>query len=431
MKPWALAAMGAFLAVVHPAAAIDPREHSDSSTKQFSVFCEDVPLRMRVVSFAEEVKKEVLRLLDEGGLWKAPIVIALEPASVERPDEPAARVRLIESLPGFKVAIDVKIGKDPAAVNLQRHIVRALYLEYAYREIGVQGGMAFREAPWWLVDGTIELMRQRESGVDVDLFRRLSATNKLPPVGSFLNERPEEVAGNALAVDQALAGCLLQLLTSQPHGKAALARVLRAWPRSGGNSFALLKREFPKLITDESTLQKWWMLSLARCAAADRHRGLTVEETEKELTALVVIEVPTGKPGEKQTFAVGDFAKYLKLPASRAVLAERHTLIVALSTRANALYRPVLAEYEQAFALLARGKTRGVSERLARIEQYRVSVRRRTVEIADYLNWFEGTQMKESSNAFDDYLRTANEISEQEKKTGPISRYLDAMELEY
>ena len=431
MNRRALAGWVALLLVPLSAAAVDPRQRSD--LKQFSVFCEDAPLRMRVVSFAAQVKRDVLQLLGEGeNAWKAPIVIVIEPASGAHLDEPAAKVRLIESLPGFKVQIDVRIGQDPADVNLQRQIVRAVLLEYAYRETGVKGGTAFRESPWWIVDGIVQIIRQRETGTNADLFKRLLETNKLPPLAEFLSDNPGNLGATARAMDEALAACLLQLLASQPTGRAGIARMVRDWPRSDGDSVALLRKRFPTLAADEATLRKWWTLNLARFAAADRYRGLSADETEKELAALLAIEIPAGKDGAVKTFAPGDFAQYLKLPGSRAVLAERHALIVALSARANALYRPVLADYEQAFALLARGKTGGIRERFARIEEYRASVLRRTAEIADYLNWFEGTQIGGKSNAFDSYLKTANEISEQElKRHDPISRYLDEMEQAY
>lgn len=433
MSRMAMAVLAVLLAALLPAAAIDPRHHSDSASKQFSVFCEDVPLRMRVVSFAEEVKRDVLQLLGERDAWKAPIVIAIEAKSTSRPGEPPAQVRLIESVTGFKIQIDVRIGEDPSEVNLQKQIVRAVLLEYSYRGTGVQGGTAFREAPWWVIEGAIQLVQQREVGVRTDIFKRLIKVNKLPPLDDFLTEKPDELGDTMRAVDNLLAACLLQLLTSQPGGRAALAGLVREWPESNGDPVALLKRKFPELAADEATLQKWWTLGLARFAAADRFQGMTAEETEKELALLLSMEMPTGKGGEKQTFAVGDFAKYIKLPASRPLLAERHTLIVALSTRAHVLYRPVLVDYEKAFALLARGKTGGVRELLANVEDYRASVLRRISAIADYLNWYEATQLGGGhSHAFDAYLKTAREISEQEKHySDAVTRYLDEMELEF
>src|SRR5258708_2789197 len=100
-----------------PVSGIDFRHRSESSSKQFVVFCEDVRLRQRVASFVEEVKADVLRLLGETDRWKAPIVITLERASTLEAGEPPAKLRLIETQPGFKVEIDVKVGEDPASVN--------------------------------------------------------------------------------------------------------------------------------------------------------------------------------------------------------------------------------------------------------------------------------------------------------------------------
>ncbi|KAB2645439.1 MAG: hypothetical protein DVB27_10225 [Verrucomicrobia bacterium] len=432
MIPRALVAAMVLLTAPLPADALDLRERSDSASNQFSIYCEDRPLRMRVVSFVEEVKRDVLKTLGEREGWKAPIVITIERASPARAQEPAATVRLVESLPGFKVQIDVRIGRDPSAVNLQRQIVRAVLLEYAYREVGVKGGTEFRDAPWWVIEGCVGLARQREDGPNAAIFQQLLRTNKLPPLENFLSERPDELGATVRALDRALAACLVQLLTAQPGGPAALARLVRAWPQSNGAPLALLKKEFPVIAADEATLQKWWTLNLARFAAADRYRGLSVEETDQQLAPLLTLEIRTGQGSEKKTFDLTDYESYLPLPGSRAVLAEHHAKLIALSTRANALFRPVLVDYEAALALLARGKTKGVRERLASIRKYRADVLQRMSAIADYLNWFEATQRIGPNRDFDEYLKTAREISEQERKQrAPIARYLDELEREY
>ncbi len=432
MIPRALVAAMVLLTAPLPADALDLRERSDSASNQFSIYCEDRPLRMRVVSFVEEVKRDVLKTLGEREGWKAPIVITIERASPARAQEPAATVRLVESLPGFKVQIDVRIGRDPSAVNLQRQIVRAVLLEYAYREVGVKGGTEFRDAPWWVIEGCVGLARQREDGPNAAIFQQLLRTNKLPPLENFLSERPDELGATVRALDRALAACLVQLLTAQPGGPAALARLVRAWPQSNGAPLALLKKEFPVIAADEATLQKWWTLNLARFAAADRYRGLSVEETDQQLAPLLTLEIRTGQGSEKKTFDLADYESYLPLPGSRAVLAEHHAKLIALSTRANALFRPVLVDYEATLALLARGKTKGVRERLASIRKYRADVLQRMSAIADYLNWSEATQRIGPNRDFDEYLKTAREISEQERKQrAPIARYLDELEREY
>ena len=104
-------------------------------------------------------------------------------------------------------------------------------------------------------------------------------------------------------------------------------------------------------------------------------------------------------------------------------------MIIALSARANALYRPVLADYEQAFALLARGKTGGVRERLARIAQYRDSVLRRTDAIG-IPEWFAGRNGW-TSNALPATSRPRTHIRAGAKAQRPQLRYLDEIEHEF
>lgn len=427
--PW-LAAL--VVAICLPASAADLRQQSVSRSRQFVVFSSDIRLRQRVASYADDLTNDVKQLLGGTGLWKTPVVITIERAATMDGPPPQPVLRLVDTPSGQKIEIDVKVGADPAAVNMQKLILRALLLEYAYRGIPVAGGSSYVEAPWWVVEGLIEIERRREAGIDSDLFRRLVETNHLPPIQNFLMEKPEGLGPTALAVDRALAMGLLQMLVEQPDGRANLAHFIRDWPQSNGDPMALLAKQFPAVAGKPETLQKWWTVNLARYAAADRYEGLTVADTDKALEALLQIEVVINKKGEKRTFAVSDYKEFVKLPGSKATLADRHTEIIALSSRANALMRPVVSDYEHIFASLSQGKTRGLRERLTKVEDYRALVLKRTSEIADYLNWFEATQMKSKSGAFDNYLKTVEQLMEEDKKQkGPISEYLDELEAQF
>jgi hypothetical protein len=432
MKARALLWLAASVAICLPVRGVDLRARSESSSKQFVVFSTDIRLRQRVASYAEELKADVLQLLGDSDHWKMPIVITLERASAQDSAAPPAQLRLVDTPAGQKIEINVKIGDDPASVNFQKYLLRALLLEYAYRGIPVKGGTAYVEPPWWVVEGLVEMERRRDSGIDSDLFRRLVEANHLPPLEGFLMEKPEQLSPTAVAVDRALAMGLLQMLADQPRGHENLAHLVRAWPQSNGDPMALLAKQFPAVAGNRTTLQKWWTVNLARFAAVDRYQALTVAETDKTLADLLEVELVINKAGEKKTFAVADFAHFMKLPASRTTLAGRQTEIIALGTRANALMRPVVTGYEEILALLSRGKTHGLRDRLEKVEAYRAVVLRRTSEIADYLNWWEATQLKSRSGEFDNYLKTANEISEQDRKqTGPIGKYLDELEQEF
>ena len=413
-------------ALVH-AAPFDVRQRSVSASGQFIVFSTDVPLRSRVASFADEVRLDFQRLIEARDRQGRNIVITLDRAT--SPTQPPVEFTPVEVKGGFKVQIDVHIGDRPADINLQKHIIRALILEYAYRDKpeGVKGGQPYAEPPWWLVEGAIQIIRKRDAGVDAELFKRIIDTNKLPALDRFLGERRAEVeSATALAVDQGCAMCLVQSLIDQPTGRENLARFIRHLQDANPNPVAALLRDFPSLAGEES-LQKWWTLTLARFSATDRFQGLSTEETESELQAALQFELPTGKGDEKKTFAVGDFDEYLKLSASHAALVAAEGNLVSLSAHANPLYRTVIADYEQAVALLARGKTRGIKDRLTRSAHYREAVARRTSDIADYLNWFEATQTGTRSDAFDGYLKAANELATPLKHDDPISKYLDEL----
>jgi hypothetical protein len=48
--------------------------------------------------------------------------------------------------------------------------------------------------------------------------------------------------------------------------------------------------------------------------------------------------------------------------------------------------------------------------------------------VDDYMNWFEGTQLKTTSGVFADYLRSADHKESALRRRDAISVYLDALE---
>ena len=432
MTARALLMAAGWLAAVACGQAVELKNRSDSSSQQFTVYCDDTALRHRVVSFVEEVKADVLRLLGERAERGAPIVVTLEPAKVPlKPGEPPVVVRPVQSDAGLKIEVLVKIDDDPAAVHLQKHIVRALLLEYSYRDRGLHGGESYTEPPWWVVEGATQIFRRRDTGNDTGFFKSVLSANKLPQLDEMLGPRVEGLGSAALAMDQSFAMCLVRLLVDQPGGHDSLARLIREWPLGHADPVTALSSAFPAIL-NQASLQKWWTLGIARFAAADRAFGMTMEETEQELNAKLLFDFAVGKAGGRKSFTIADYEEFVKLPDSRAALDARHKEIVGLSLRANALFRPILADYEQIFALLARGKTGGIKSRLVKVETYRASMLHRMGEISDYLNWFEATQMTERSHAFDGYLKVVNEMKAQENRgPGPIARALDEFEKEY
>jgi hypothetical protein len=426
---WFLLASGFWLlASFFAAAAPTAQVRSISSSKQFFIFSSVTSLRRTVSCFAEEVKSGFLQVLGEKDAWKHPILITLQRSTAGASEQAPAVLQVIQSEFGFKVEIDVRLGSDRTDVNLQKLLLRALLVEYAYRFTpdALEGGKAWAEPPWWLVEGILQAVKAREAGPETELFKRMVDVNHVPPLETFVRARPEEAPGTtAQAIDNAGAFCLLQLLLEQPNGHQALANFVRHLPLAPADPLAALRQDFPGLGKTAEDLQKWWVLNLARLATADRYKGLSPEETDSLLSGILQLEIPAPKGGAPKVFDVADFSQYLKLPGSRDILTEKHAALVALSSRANPLYVEIMADYEHALGLLMKGKTRGVKDRLKRVAEAREFLLRKKGEIADYLNWYEATQLDPSTRAFEGYMRVANELETPRKRKDPIAEYLD------
>jgi hypothetical protein len=104
----------------------------------------------------------------------------------------------------------------------------------------------------------------------------------------------------------------------------------------------------------------------------------------------------------------------------------RRLLFLGLSS--NPVLRPIITEYQQVAALLAAGKRSRTGERLARLRVLRANLAIRMSKIDDYLNWFEATQARTKSGAFENYLNAVEQQSDAApRRHDAISVYLDAL----
>jgi hypothetical protein len=426
MKP--AVALVSLVLLVLPASGIDLRARSTSVSKQFTVYCEDAALRGRVASFVEDVKQQTYDLLewqDRGR--RIPIVVMLQAGESKTP----VSVRLLQTIEGPTIHVDARIGANPADVHLQKHIIRAVMLDFLYRERPLKPGEPYVEAPWWFVCGVIENQRRKERGVDAAFFRTLVQTNKLPPIDKFLNGHGVDLGTAAATFDSACAMVFVEMLVEQPEGKMRLAQLMKSWPDTHDDQVAALIRAFPGLGEGVDSMQKWWTLNFARFSASDRYLGLSAEDTDRELSKLLEFPVEIDKKGKTERFVISRFPEFIKLPGAKKALSQQGVSIVALSTRANAIFRPVLSGYDEIFAFLAKGRTKRIAEKIRDLEVYRMTVLHRMTEIDDYLNWYEATQIGGSSEPFEAYLRTAKQMDDAAVRSNndqAISDYLDVLE---
>jgi hypothetical protein len=328
----------------------------------------------------------------------------------------------------MKIQIDVTLDGDLARAQFPRQLVRALLIEVATRT-PLPAGSPVPDPPSWLVDGVLQQILSRQRGTDAGVFQVLIDINRPPTLRRFLEENAGDLDTASRKLHDACALALVRLLVETPEGRRHLDNYVRDLPKAVGDSLTLLRRYFPEIGESDTATEKWWTLSLARLSTLDRHKGLSLEQSDQLLTKALTITLP-GRDGSEQTCTISDYAKFSRQPLRAEAVGKFNAALVNLQTQAHPLIRPAVDAYVGVLELIASGKERALPKRIAAAEELRKSIIQRAGAISDYLNWYEATQVQSPSNAFDGYLRMAREITEQKPAAGqdPISRYLDSVE---
>jgi hypothetical protein len=399
-----------------------------SPSRQFVVYCDNSAMRMQVSSFAESVKTGLLELIAAQDSWKTPVIIQLAPPSAAMGVSAPSSVRVFEVEDGMKIQIDVAIEGDLARAQFPRQLVRALLIEITTRK-PLPAGTPVPDPPAWLVDGILQEILTTQRGTDPGVFQVLLDINRPPGLRRFLDENAAGQDSASRKLHDACSLALIRLLIEMPDGRKHLGDYIREIATTSGDPLDILRRHFPGLGESEASAEKWWTLSLARLSTLDRHKGLTLEQSDSLLTAALTLSLP-GKDGAEQPVAIADFAKYKKQPLHAQAVGKFNAALVNLQARTHPLLRPVVDEYTAILEHIARGTTRGLEKRIAAAEDLRKEIIQRAGAISDYLNWYEATQIKTRSDAFEGYLRMAKEAAAQPpgRHTDPIGRYLDSVE---
>jgi hypothetical protein len=362
-----------------------------------------------------------LRQRDE---WKTAVIINLQPQQANLPEIPPTDLRVSQTGFGAKLQLDLTVGQNLNGSLIERQLLRSILLEMIYRDEGdLAPGTTLVEPPDWLVEGALLLTpgREREEVVEA-----LSATDKGKSLEEFLGQRFDLLDSAGRTLYRAYSIALVQLLLDE-GGRARLARYIANLSHASNDPVADLKARFPQLRED---LEKKWRLAVARLGGHQTYQVLTFAESERRLDELLQIKISDGSRNHEQqkTADLGELARRKASRDEKAAVNQMSQALMLLIGTAHPVLRPVAREYQQIAALLARGKRRGIANRLSHLDGTRKELAARMGEIDDYLNWFEATQMERESSAFNDYLKAASqsEVSAPRRRD-PLSVYLDAL----
>lgn len=399
-----------------------PPVRSVSPSGQFIIYGANATLRGAVSELAEQTKANLLALLRQRDEWKTPIVVNLQSAQANLPEIPPAALRFSQTGFGLKLQFDLTIGENIDATLVERELLRAVLLEMIYRsEPDLAPGTAFVEPPDWLLDGVLALTPGRDRG---PLVEALLVSVKRMSLAEFLQQRPALLDSASRLLYRAYSLALVELLVGGIDRHSRLVLYIHNLSRASNNPLADLKAQFPLLGND---VEKSWQSAVARLGDAQSYQLLTFAESEQRLNELLHVRVSDAGKSPKQA-QLSELAQRKPSVAEKMALSELSRNLVLFATRANPVMRPIVREYQQIAALLARGKRKRIIDRLARLQMTHTKLVARMSDVDDYMNWFEATQSSRGSGVFADYLKTAvdSQIPAPRRRDG-LSVYLDSL----
>lgn len=421
-----LVLLGGALCLALGAGSAAGKPRSTSTSRQFLVYGADIELRGAICHLAERTKSDLLHLLGLADNWKTPLLINLDYPRANLPDVPLAQLDVSQLGYGLKIQLNLLVTREVAGHAVQRDLLRLILIEMMYRERGnIAAGTPYVMPPDWLVDGVLALQPGRDPDGDAEILRTIVASKKIAPLEEIVRQRRDQLDAPSRQLHAAYARALLQLLLDSSGGRSKLVRFISDLPEAPNDAMADLRAHFPATL--DRAPGKWWALSVAHLSAMDRYETLSAAATAARLDRILRFSIPA-PDGRARNYSLGDYAAFQKSPAADDVLRQVNQQLLLLGAQAHPFYRTIVQEELALTELIQRGKTRRVSERLERVTSERAAIERQASEIDDYLNWYEATQSKVTSDRFSRIGETADESIP--RRRDPISVYLDSIETE-
>ena len=418
--------------VLAPESGASARVFSHSG--QFAVSGGDPAVRASVAMLAEGAKEELLKLSESKDGWKTLVSIVLH----GRPGDPlpprSVAFNLFSNEAGYSLRLDLHLARGIEHERFQRAVTKALLIEQALRKLPADSKDSALLVPPWLIEGLREAVAWQQKRSDRRLYEALfkhGGVYKLEDLLALTEGGYEDLDGAMRAAFRVASGALVMALLEQPSGKQGFRTFLDEAANFGGEMPVLLRRCFPELNLSEQSLAKWWTLQGLNMKEIDLTESLGVAETEAGLEEALKLHFrdAEGIDSEKPLHLHWAELSALPVPARVEAVRPSQEALVRLSYRCFPSFRPLLAEYQLILAELLKPKPQKIAERLMGLEQSRRTMTEKARHARDYLDWFEITQVRETSGAFEDYLALKERLKTRvSDRKDPVSSYLDRME---
>ena len=405
-----------------------------SSSKQFRIIGGESADRSRVALLAEEAKDDLLRLTEDKDEWKVPITVTLHGKSGSPSPPRTVAMQIYASEAGYDLRLDYHLSGGLVRETLLQAATSALIYEQTLRgRPTTESETPFLVLPW-LVTGLREATAWRLNQGDRRLYEALFKSGglfKIDELFSLNQAGYDDMDAATRAAFCASSGALVMALLQQPHGVEGFRSFLREVATFEGEMPALLRKHFPELNLSENSLAKWWALQLANIGGQNLTTDvLSIVQTETALGEALKINfrMAEGITEPKDLSAWPELAKRPEPERAQAVQIAQQAL-VRLSYRCFPSYRPILEEYQLVLNALVKGGAKDLPNRIKALDERRASMRQMAQRGRDYLDWFEITRARQTSGAFDDYIRLKDRLKESRpSREDAMSKYLDRMD---
>lgn len=387
-------------------------------TQNFVVYSADRSLRKKILDIGEEAVALWTKTFGNGVVSVAPVIIVDRSQQATWFEKVPIETQIFESeAGGIKTQIDINDLSALRGGGMETEVFRALAIQAMYQKNPPRAGQAFSMPPGWFLEGLVELFMRKRDGAVLDIASLLPVGERAPDLNEFIRQNPARLSGRALAIYRAQAMALLNVLLKKPESTKRWADFM-ATPEFSEPKIDGLLAAFPEPGADARALSKLWTLEMASHAARQGFASLTIEETNKRLTAILT---PKTSASVKEKATLVDAAKGR---GGSYLMRQSSTELIQLAFFAHPFYRPILNEYREIVEILAKKPKTRVEKRIEAVERLRNDLLERSSKIADYLNWFEATQPEARESSILDSIPKVVIP----RRTDAISLYLDGLE---
>lgn len=430
---------------------------------QFRVYGRVKEQRDVLLEEAEATRRMLVAALGTGPVFTFPVVIQIRESSAIRPGQLAVWAAISQTEDGFRIEINlVPLNNAVDGPLLRQELVRCLLAEMLLRPHAAID-MSGRDTPPpdWLLHGVLELLDYQALGRPSEAFSTVFRLGRVLSIEDIFAADPRSMDSVSRMIYRSSCCGLLLMLKEQKDGGRGMKELFRILALMPGEDATAIARTCPDLNLSGNSLGKWWSLQLATMAQPGMDELLSPRDSEEQLRSALMMELPpepavASKPkkglaklfGKKkketpevenktvavtQTCPLEEYTRVLPREDRAAIFARVNLALTQLALRAHPLYRPLISQYQSLVKSLAEGKKeKEAAATLASLNGLRRKLLRDLQKGEDFLDWYEATQSEGMSNAFDGYLRTAEELTRPAApRRDSLSRYLNLMESEY